>query len=48
VLGLGGEQVSEVNGSGVWVHSNVFVGGRLMATYAGPGDIRRGWATTII
>ena len=38
VLGLGGEQVSEVNGSGVWVHSNVFVGGRLMATYAGSGD----------
>lgn len=37
-LGLGGEQVSELNGAGVWVHSNVFVGGRLMATYAGPGD----------
>ena len=37
VLGLGGEQVSEVNGAGVWAHSNVFVGGRLMATYEGPG-----------
>jgi RHS repeat-associated protein len=38
LVDLGGNQVSEVNGSGVWVHSNVFVGGRLMATYAGPGD----------
>jgi RHS repeat-associated protein len=37
VLGLGGEQVSEVNGAGAWMHSNVFVGGRLMATYEGPG-----------
>ena len=37
VLGRGGEQVSEVNGAGVWAHSNVFVGGRLMATYEGPG-----------
>jgi RHS repeat-associated protein len=37
VLGLGGEQISEVNGAGAWMHSNVFVGGRLMATYEGPG-----------
>jgi hypothetical protein len=41
VLGLGPNsdslQVSEVNGAGAWAHSNVFVGGRLMATYEGPG-----------
>jgi len=36
VLGLDGEQVSEVNGAGVWVHSNVFAGGRLLASYEGP------------
>jgi len=37
VLGLGGEQVSELNGSGAWVHSNVFAGGgRLLASYEGP------------
>jgi RHS repeat-associated protein len=38
VLGLGGEQLSELNGAGQWVHSNVFAGGKLLATYAGPGD----------
>jgi RHS repeat-associated protein len=39
VLGLGGEQVTELNGSGGWVHTNVFAaGGRLLATYAGPDD----------
>ena len=43
VLGLGGEQVSEVNGSGMWMHSNVFVGGRLMATYEGPGEPKAGY-----
>jgi RHS repeat-associated protein len=37
VLGLGGEQVSELNSSGAWVHSNVFAaGGRLLASYEGP------------
>jgi len=37
VLGLGGEQVTELNGSGGWVHTNVFAGGgRLLATYEGP------------
>jgi RHS repeat-associated protein len=36
VLGLGGEQVSELNGSGGWKHSNVFAGGRLLASYEGP------------
>jgi RHS repeat-associated protein len=43
VLGLGGEQVSEVNGAGAWMHSNVFVGGRLMATYEGPGEPKAGY-----
>jgi YD repeat-containing protein len=38
ILGLGGEQVSELNASGAWVHSNVFACGRLLATYACPGD----------
>jgi len=37
-LGLGGEQVSELSISGAWVHSNVFVGGRLLATYVGPAE----------
>lgn len=38
VLGLGGEQFSEVTVSGstdTWAHTNVFAGGRLMATYNG-------------
>ncbi len=36
VLGLGGEQVSEVAVSGstsTWVHTNIFAGGKLLATY---------------
>jgi RHS repeat-associated protein len=37
LLGLGGEQVTEINGSGTWVHSNLFAGGRLVGTYSGPG-----------
>ena len=37
ILGLGGEQLSEINASGAWAHSNLFVGGKLMATYEGPG-----------
>ena len=38
ILGLGGEQLSEINAAGQWVHSNVFAGGgRLLATYEGPG-----------
>jgi len=37
VLGLGGEQVSELNSAGAWVHTNVFAGGgRLLASYVGP------------
>jgi RHS repeat-associated protein len=33
VLGLGGEQVSEVNGSGIWQHTNIYAGGKLLASY---------------
>ena len=36
LLDLGGNQVTELNGSGAWVHSNVFAGGgALLATYEG-------------
>jgi RHS repeat-associated protein len=35
VLGLGGEQFSEVNGSGSWIHTNIFADGKLLATYSG-------------
>ena len=35
LLGLGGEQVTEINASGGWVHSNAYAGGRLLATYEG-------------
>lgn len=35
ILGLGGEQVSETNGSGTWLHTNAFAGGKLLATYSG-------------
>jgi RHS repeat-associated protein len=38
LLGLDGEQVTELTGSGGWVHSNVFADGRLLGTYAGPYD----------
>jgi RHS repeat-associated protein len=37
VLGLGGEQVSEITGSGAWKHTNIFAGGKLIATYNGTG-----------
>ncbi|HSY36319.1 MAG TPA: RHS repeat-associated core domain-containing protein [Acidobacteriaceae bacterium] len=38
ILGLGHQQLTEVNASGQWAHSNVFTsGGRLLATYEGPG-----------
>ena len=35
VLGLGGEQLTEINGSNQWQHTNVFAGGALLATYSG-------------
>lgn len=33
VLGPNGEQVTEVDGSGGWVHTNVYAAGQLIATY---------------
>ena len=37
LLDLGGNQITELNSSGNWVHSNVFApGGRMLATYEGP------------
>jgi RHS repeat-associated protein len=36
VLGPGGEQVTEYDGSGNWKHTNVFASGQLLATYAAP------------
>ena len=33
LLGLGGEQVTELDGSGNWQHTNLFAAGRLLATY---------------
>jgi len=35
LLDLGGNQITELNNSGAWVHSNVFAGGRLLGTYEG-------------
>jgi len=32
-LDLAGEQVTESGGDGQWLHTNVFVGGQLLATY---------------
>jgi hypothetical protein len=32
ILGQGGEQVSEVDGSGSWLHTNAYAGGQLVAT----------------
>ena len=33
ILGQNGEQVSETDGAGNWAHTNVYAGGRLIATY---------------
>jgi RHS repeat-associated protein len=33
IVGINGEQLSEENGSGTWVHTNVFADGKLLATY---------------
>lgn len=35
ILGLGGEQLTELNGSNQWQHTNAFAGGALLATYEG-------------
>lgn len=33
LLGMGGEQVTELNGTDAWQHSNVYAAGKLLATY---------------
>jgi RHS repeat-associated protein len=39
LIDLAGNQVTELNGSSTWMHSNVWApGGRLIATYEGPGE----------
>ncbi len=39
LLDLAGHQVTELNGAGTWMHSNVWApGGKLLATYEGPGE----------
>lgn len=38
LLDLSGNQVTELDGSGNWKHSNVWVGSRLLATYANDGQ----------
>ncbi len=37
LLGMGNEQVTELNGAGAWQHTNVFADGRLAATYNASG-----------
>jgi RHS repeat-associated protein len=37
ILGLGGEQLTELDGSGNWLHSNAYAGGKLLATYDNNG-----------
>ena len=37
LLGPGGEQVTEMNGSGTWLHSNAFPAGHIAATYDSNG-----------
>ncbi|MDR3573594.1 MAG: RHS repeat-associated core domain-containing protein, partial [Anaerolineaceae bacterium] len=46
LLGQGGEQVAELNGSGTILHSNVFTGGRLLATYNFTGSLGVHFALT--
>ena len=33
IIGPGGQQLTETNGAGVWVHTNIYAAGRLIATY---------------
>ena len=35
VVGPSGEQLTEVDGSGNWLHTNVYAGGKLIGTYDG-------------
>jgi RHS repeat-associated protein len=37
LLGLGGEQVTELDGGSNWKHTNVWAGGKILATYDGQG-----------
>jgi RHS repeat-associated protein len=37
LLGLGGEQVTELDGGSNWKHTNVWAGGKLLATYDASG-----------
>lgn len=37
IVGAVGEQVSELDGTGKWLHSNVYAGGQLLATYDSSG-----------
>ena len=37
LLGLNGEQVSELDGNGNWLRSNAYAGGKLLATYTPAG-----------
>lgn len=37
IIGLGGEQLTELDGSNNWIHTNIFGGGGLLGTYAKGG-----------
>ena len=37
LVDLAGNQVTELNGAGTWLHSNIFIGGRLLSTYDSTG-----------
>jgi hypothetical protein len=37
LVDAGGQQVTELNGSGTWTHSNMFAGGKLVGTYDAKG-----------
>ena len=43
LLGLGGEQVTELDGTGKWLHTNVYAGGTLLATYSASGQSNPGY-----
>ncbi len=40
VVGQNGEQISELDSSGQWIHSNVNAGGQLIATYSQDGNVK--------
>ena len=37
ILGAGGEQLTELDGKGAWIHTNAYAGGQLVATYDNKG-----------